>query len=277
MQQLWAKRSFSYRAHHFSRAARGVFCWQQNMVQHVTTSVVEEGLPVCPMLTAAHTAHVDATLAGGLIRASPRNKPFPCLPFLPAKVTAPCYPLVAYVPFTRFPVLHWQLPLQGCSITVVVWKAKQKALWSSRMMLRWMPCQENSWEYYLEVAHPGTVISKHAPLLLSALQTSASNWTSGETHDSGFSGSTPTARWGRNGTASLVDVQQPRGIRHPQHRQHQGQPGSAPPNVARPCWAPKRAQPISLHLSQRCHLHACGAGSLGKVRWRGRLIHHCSS
>ena len=93
--------------HNFSRAARGVFCRQQSMVQPVTTSAVERGPPVCPVLTAASTACLEAALAGGLslpalscLGASPGSKPSPCLPFLPAESERTiCYPLVAHLPF----------------------------------------------------------------------------------------------------------------------------------------------------------------------------------
>lgn len=47
-------------------------------------------------------------------------------------------------------------------------KAEQKAPRSSGTMLRWTPRQRNSWERYLEAAHPGTTVSRHGPVLLLA-------------------------------------------------------------------------------------------------------------
>lgn len=134
-------------------------------------------------------------------------------------------------------------------------KAEQKALRSSGTMLRWTPRQRNSWEHYLEAAHPGTTVSRHAPLLLLAPQTSALRFdTRGDTTPAS-AGALP--RRGGDGMdvlpSQMSDSQEGPGIHGT------GNAGAGQALLCQtwpdPAERPRKPQPSSFHLSRSCQPH----------------------
>lgn len=165
---------------------------------------------------------------------------------------------------------------------VHVRKAKQKAPCGSRVMLRWMPCQRNSWEHYLEVAYPGTAISWHAPLLLLAPQNSVlcldkqyNIWLQFQQERSHAEE--------RTGWACFP-------LRHPIAERDQASTARATPRMARICSAICGWSLLSTPESPALVLSTCpGAashtcvrrkgcnGNLGGIWWWRSLTHHHNS